>query len=102
MSETNYFSAQSLNNRVAHNMDNLVTVVDQTKHELRRNRQHILDIEYYLTQLKEEIDIIIQNSDQLEDCIAKLELGAWIESTLSTTEATHQRWLRYQDQYIAQ
>ena len=31
-----------------------------------------------------------------------MELGAWIESTLSDMEATHQRWLRYQDLYTAQ
>ena len=90
---------RSNNQRVIHKTNELVTVVNHTFAELRLNREHIRDIEAYISKLHDRIARWTATSTiSFERVRANLR----IDQCLSALESVHLYWVRQLSRYQRQ
>ena len=76
-------------------MNNLITVVNHTNGILNRNRQHIRDIERYVSKLEQHVSMGMRSYGRyIERQIAFLDTGQRIGESISSLESIHTLWLR--------
>ncbi len=90
------------NQKIVHVVKNLITVVNQTYDELKANRQHILDIENYITKVATEMGAMEAHLATQIDQLVMLRLEAQIDRTLSELEVIYHNWERQIDLYKRQ
>ena len=76
-------------------MNNLMTVVSHTYGILNCNRQHIRDIERYVSKLEQHVSLWMQSYGRdIERQIAFVDTGQRIGESISSLESIHTLWLR--------
>ena len=94
--------ARSMSRQISHAVTDLVTVVNQSHHELVRNRKHLRAVEDYVTQLKSEVDQIARDTSVQEERIRRIRENMRIAQYLDALESIHNLWLRSHDRYVRQ
>ena len=90
---------RSDNERVIHNTNELVTVVNHTFAEVRLNRKHLRDIEAYISKLHEHMTTWTAISTI---AFERVRVSLRIDQCLSALESIHNYWFHQQDLYRRQ
>ncbi len=92
----------ALNKRVVHTTNELITIVNQSRDEIKTNRQHVRHIEHYLDKLANELWRFGKTVAGNVGRIIKVEDNARIDRLLAGLESVHTVWLRQMDLYQRQ
>ena len=83
------------NHLVVHTMNNLMTVVNHTYGILNFNRQHMRDIERYVSKLERHFSLWMRSYGRdIERQISFLDTGQRIDESISSLESIHTLGLR--------
>lgn len=95
-------SVSTINRKIIHLTNHLVSIVNQTHGQVRQHQRHIHSIEQYLTLVKREIHIIKHKMRTSVADIEVLKSTVEVERILSAVEAAHNSWLRQVDKHQRQ
>ena len=86
---------RTTNQRVVHTVNNLITVVNHTYGIMHRNRQHIRDIERYISNLEQHISAWLQGRGRdIERRVDFLDACQRIDESIASLTSVHAVWLR--------
>ena len=98
-----YINAVSTSNRhVAHVVNNLVTVVNQTHDQVKQNRAHLQNLEKYMDKAYDFVRVLHRGLDRQQQRLEILTLELRLNQMLTTIETAHNLWLRQLDRYKRQ
>jgi hypothetical protein len=88
--------------RVVHLTEKLITVVNQTYEEVRKNRQQITQLWTYLSHVSATISKLTEAVTSITGRLDNVETRLELDSYLGALEAIHRDWTRLLDKYISE
>ena len=95
-------SAMKLESQIVHTTNDLITVVNQTHSEVRRNMQHIRDMEHYMGKLYTETTRLGKIASGNNGRITELQDDARVDRILAALGSVQYLWQRQCDRYQRQ
>ena len=95
-------AAMKLESQIVHTTNDLITVVNQTHSEVRRNMQHIRDMEHYMGKLYTETTRLGKVASGNNGRITKLQDDARVDRILAALGSVQYLWQRQCDRYQRQ
>ena len=92
-------AAEEKAKHVLHATNQLVSIVNHSRHELKTQRAHIEKIESYLNTLAEAVQQTFFNISDLEEQVQQLWRYREIDSYLGALESTHHAWQKQMERY---
>ncbi len=94
--------AMTINRKVVHTVNDLVTIINQSHGETAENCHHLQHVEEFAAEIQKKLRYIESITQGQNQKISLLDLEAKLDQMLSVIEASQNLWLQQQAKYKRQ